>query len=505
MVIKAEFIAVFLPSISGLILSIGIERLMKPCPLLRRPLAAWFLHIGLWLLCYGVTLLLLGRPWFAVAVVSALLLTVVLVNNAKIKALREPFIFQDYEYFTDAIRHPRLYIPFLGWWKFLGAVTGFVLAVSVGLWGEIVPSQRFSLINQLGGIGILCAIALLCLRLGSWKSLTVTFNPEKDNYLLGLLASIWRYGEEEQIRPIIDSPINFWLPPKLPKKDFPHLVAIQSESFFDARELYPGIRSNVLAQFDHLKREAKLHGKLTVPAWGANTVRTEFAFLSAIDAEKLGVHRFNPYRAIVAGWNLPSLASYLKQLGYRTICVHPYPASFYRRNRVYPRLGFDEFIDIGSFNDEMRFGPYISDTAVADKIITLLQNATTPIFLLAITMENHGPLHLEKIDPSDIENLYSNPPPRGCEDLTIYLRHLRHADEMVTKLRQALEQSEHRASLCWFGDHVPIMPTVYDIFGAPPGDVEYVIWNNWAGETPGNQQISVQDLSKTWLNVAGLN
>ena len=56
------------------------------------------------------------------------LLTLVLVNNAKFTALSESFVFQDYEYFTDAIRHPRLYIPFLGWWKFMAAAFAFVIA-----------------------------------------------------------------------------------------------------------------------------------------------------------------------------------------------------------------------------------------------------------------------------------------------------------------------------------------------------------------------------------------
>ena len=85
---------------------------MVPRPVLNRPLVAWALHLGLWLTAFGAIVLLFGRPWFAATAVSAVLLLLVLVNNAKVKALREPFVFQDYEYFTDAIRHPRLFIPF---------------------------------------------------------------------------------------------------------------------------------------------------------------------------------------------------------------------------------------------------------------------------------------------------------------------------------------------------------------------------------------------------------
>jgi len=496
-------VTVLAASLAGLGLSVVIERLMTPCPPLVRPWAAWALHGGLWLSAHGLLTLLFGRPWFAAAVVSAFLLTLVLVNNAKVKALREPFVFQDYEYFTDAVRYPRLYIPFLGWWKFLGAVAGFALAVAIGFWGEAAPDQRFVWAGQLGGIAVVFGGGALLLAAGRRESLPVSFEPERDTCVLGLLAGLWRYGEEERGLPAVESSFDF-LAPVGPSVGLPHLVAVQSESFFDPRSLCPGIRPDVLAEFDRLKRDAVAHGKLRVPAWGANTVRTEFAFLSGIGDDRLGVHRFNPYRLIMAGWDAPTLARYLKRLGYRTICIHPYPASFYRRDRVYPRLGFDEFLDIRVFEGAKRFGPYIGDAAVADKIASIVNGASGPVFVFAITMENHGPLHLERVEPSDTDEFYTKPPPAGCGNLTIYLRHLSNADRMIAQLRQTLERCDHPASLCWFGDHVPIMRAVYDTFGAPKGDVEYIIWANWKAGRLEMRDIAAQELSPDWLRVAGV-
>lgn len=503
MVIEAAFVAVLAAALAGLVLSSAIERLMTPRPLLARPWAAWALHGGLWLSAHATLTLVLGRPWFAAAAVSAFLLMLVVVNNAKFKALREPFVFQDYEYFTDAIRHPRLYIPFLGWGKFLAAAAGFVLAVAVGLWVEEAPLQRFAWSGLLGGIAVVFAGGTLFLLAGSWKTLPVSFEPVRDVRTLGLLASLWRYAQEEASPLAVASSFDF-LTPKRPEGDLPHLVAVQSESFFDPRPLFAGIRPEVLAEFDRLRSDAVAHGKLKVPAWGANTVRTEFAFLTGIGEDKLGVHRFNPYRAIAAGGDVPSLASYLKGLGYRTVCIHPYPASFYHRDRVYPRLGFDEFLDVRAFGDTMRFGPYIGDAAVADKVAALLREATGPVFVFVITMENHGPLHLERVAPADVEALYSVPPPDGCDDLTIYLRHLCNADQMIAKLRRTLDRCERPASLCWFGDHVPIMPSVYETFGAPNGEVEYVIWSNQNPARPRDVDLAANDLPMAWLRSAGL-
>lgn len=503
MALHAEFVEVVAVAAAGLALSVVVEGLMVPRPSLLRPAKAWQVHAGLWLLLYGVTVFLLGRPWFGAAVVLALLLVLVLVNNAKMKALREPFVFQDYDYFIDAVRHPRLFIPFLGWGKFFGAAAGLGVAVAVGIWGESVPVQRFSWSGQMGGAVVAGGAGALLLLLLRQKHLPVSFHPVRDIETIGLLACLWRYGEERRTFPVAPLPFAGLLPGKR-SGELPHLIAVQSESFFDPRPWNQGIKTNVLANFDQLKAVAIGHGSLKVPAWGANTVRTEFAFLSGLAQSALGMHRFNPYRAVVAGWEAASVASFLKGLGYRTIAIHPYPASFYQRDQVFPRLGFDEFIDIHAFAGKERFGPYVSDAAVAAKVAEVVAEAAHPMFVFVITMENHGPLHLERFDPADLEELYTTPPPSGCEDLTIYLRHLRNSDGMCGKLSATLEDCGRPASLCWFGDHVPIMPSVYRTFGLPGGDVEYVLWRSWNNkEMTEKRDLHGHDLAMEWLR--GLN
>jgi hypothetical protein len=219
------------------------------------------------------------------------------VNNAKYNALREPFIFSDNEYFKDALRYPRLYIPFFGWLNFLGATTGFLLAVAIGFLFEAAPTSRFDWPGQLGGIVTVFLAGMFLLFAGNWRPLAVSFDPKIDMRAIGFLASLWRYGQEERVLPTIASPFHFLSSRDTPGR-LPHLIAVQSESFFDPRSLYAGIRSDVLIEFDRLRAESFANGKLKVPAWGANTVRTEFAFLTGVEEGKLGVHRFNPYRTI---------------------------------------------------------------------------------------------------------------------------------------------------------------------------------------------------------------
>lgn len=479
--------ATFFASTVGFGLSFAIVALLRPAiP------APWHwagrgmaLHAGIWLLLHAMLTLALGRPWFAMAIGLALLMLVIQVSNAKYHALKESFVFQDFEYFTDAIRHPRLYIPFLGWWKFAMIAVAVVGALVVGLWLEAPHAGVAAQVCWLLGLG---CVLLVLFRHGSSPS----WEPEADLVRQGLLACFWDYGWAER-RPL-SLTADKWAVARS-SAECPDIVVVQSESFFDPRGLFAGIRSEVLGEFDALRRNAWLTGSLTVPAWGANTVRSEFAFLCGAPESELGVHRFNPYRGILRS-PVASLVSRLKASGYRTVCIHPYPASFYQRHKVYPHLGFDEFIDIRGFVGAERCGPYISDAAVADCVAEVLAQAGQPVFIFVITMENHGPLHLEKAQPGDVADLYTEAPPAGCDDLTIYLRHLRNADRMAGKLYRMLLAHPRPARLGWYGDHVPIMPGVYRALGEPSGETEYLLWSNWESGAGQLKPMHLADLAQ---------
>jgi phosphoglycerol transferase MdoB-like AlkP superfamily enzyme len=174
-----------------------------------------------------------------------------------------------------------------------------------------------------------------------------------------------------------------------------------------------------------------------------------------------------------------TLAHLLKEKGYRTVCIHPYQASFYMRDELYPQLGFDDFIDINAFSSEQKQGQYIGDVAVAQKVGELLKETDQPLFIFVITMENHGPLHLEQPLETDKALFYKqSTQPDGCNDLTVYARHLSNADQMASMLRQQLHHDAREGVLCWYGDHVPIMADVYNTLGEPSGLTDYFVWSS---------------------------
>ncbi|MBR2513244.1 MAG: LTA synthase family protein [Halomonas sp.] len=509
-------LALIAPLAVGLLGSLLCETLLKPRPrpFWQRGIAASSIHVGSWLLLFGLFTLLLQRPWFAVVFILSLQLVVVQSSNTKSRTLNEPFICHDFEYFWDAILHPRLYVPFFGIGLAIAASSAGAVAIGSFLYFE--PS----LLSQWSGASFLlatfgiAALGALLVGAGLYKLPPVSLAPAADLHSLGLYSSLWAYGaalmrssppaaasspfsaiatnqscaadaqmateSRAPYNAAIELPDNPLPNAALHNAALPNVVLVQSESFFDPRPWCPEVAPTLLTHFDATRAEAIQHGDLEVPAWGANTVRTECAVLTGLAPETWGARQFNPYRTL-ARHPLPSVASAFKSQGYRTVCIHPYPATFYMRDHVFPKLGFDTFIDVSEFDNHDKHGQYISDRAVARKIGRLLEDDDNrPLFLFVITMENHGPLHLEAPDETRLAATLPKaawPLPEYLRDLAVYLHHLGEADQMLNSVKTALNSVARPGLLGWYGDHVPILPAAYAHYSLPTGSTPYMLWS----------------------------
>lgn len=505
---RAFWEAVAPPLLISLAVSFMLERLIRPRvrPLITRGVRVVGVHVAIWLLLFCAEFVAFRRPWLAAANVCVLLYVFVLVSNAKLDALREPFIYQDFDYCVDMLKHPRLYLPFLGVTRALLGVGAIAGALYLGLRAEASLLTQVSVMNFMIGVTIMLVCGGLLLWWGSQETQSVEWAPLRDLAQFGFLPSLWFYFLAEKSAASIEVPAIFPRVASVPATALPDIVAVQSESFFDIRRHYPIVQRHVLSEYDNIVRDAAMSGRLSVPAWGANTVRTEFAFLAGTSASALGVHGFNPYRKLVSrSW--PTIASYLRSLGYETVCVHPYLASFYRRDEVFPLLGFDRFVDIGQFDTNQMSGAYLDDITLADKVCELLgePNGDRPRFVFVITMENHGPLHLEARIPEHEQQFFAQALPQGCDDMAVYLKHIKNADRMIAMLRAKIESLQRGGWLCWYGDHVPIMDIVYRSLGYPDGTSDYFLWGNDRGSTQSARcDLKVEELGAQLLRCARL-
>jgi phosphoglycerol transferase MdoB-like AlkP superfamily enzyme len=257
------------------------------------------------------------------------------------------------------------------------------------------------------------------------------------------------------------------------------LILVQCESFFDARRVSSLVPDDLLPGFDACCEGGGIFGRLDVPGWGANTMRAEFAVLTGIPESELGYDRFNPYHAFARA-PIASLVWRLRNQGYRTVCLHPFDRSFFRRDLTLPALGFETFLGIESLGGSRR-PPYYSDPELAHHVLRVLKAEGPRVFIFAITMGNHGPWHEAgvPIDPELRRNFDAMRLPQG-DELLRYLDGLRRSDEMLQILLAGLRRRHHDAVLAFYGDHLPSLPHAFRHFGFDEWGSDYVVRHGMA-------------------------
>ena len=490
----------------GLLTWLGLRRLVG-APLLGQPgrqrLAVLALDGFAPLTGFVLFLLPTARPVMAGLGILSLGLGMGVADRVKRAVLDEPVVFADRAELLEVVRHPRLYLAFVGVWRMaLGTLA--CVAVVAGLIRFEPPLWHMSLPGALALAGVAAVIGralfvlpglagMLPVLARFYARLRPTRDPAADAARFGLLATciiqatLARTERDDRQRA---AQARRWA--ALPADAGP-IVIVQGESFVDARRLHPELAGR-LPNFARIQREAALHGRLTVPCWGANTIRSELAVLTGLGEDEVGLDRYNPYEHF-ARVPLPSLASTARAAGYRTICLHPYDAGFYYRDRVMPLLGFDRFVGIEGFADAPRDGPYVSDIAVAERAAALIREHGPRLLLFLITMENHGPWDAEHTAPpaSSVPESW-----RGLADGAAagrWLRHLDSTDAMIPILRDAIGAA---GWLMFYGDHQPSLAGPFHAPGAPDRRTDYAIWQ--AGRSKGERRdLAAEDLSAALL------
>lgn len=453
-----------------------------------------------------LTLLGLARPLLAGLAVVAPVIGLIVTDRVKRAVLDEPVMFADRAELLEVIRHPRLYIPFVGvvpmvagTLAILAAIGGLIwlepplwhlpgLARALSILAAIAAARALFVVPTISGL-----LSALARRYDRWQPAR---DPAADAARFGMLAAFaieatLARAERAGRQAAVTSPgLPAW-----PAASGP-IVVVQAESFVFADRLDPAL-TGAAPHFASLAREAWQHGRFGVPCWGANTIRTEFEALTGIDTQRLGLDRFNPYEAF-ARTTLPSLAAQARAAGWRTICIHPYARHFYGRDKVMPALGFDEFIGIEGFADAARNGPYVTDLALAERIAALVRRYGPRLFVFAMTIENHGPWDAPQEQPLPLPPHIAALP--GAASFGRWLRRLRATDAMLPPLIEALRGTN--GWLAFYGDHQPSFPGLFDRLGIADRDADYLIWSAASGGTGRSVPLAAYDLAPTLLGLA---
>lgn len=484
----------------GLRLLVGARVLAGPVCVLALDMAAPIVGFLLFTLATA-------RPIVSGIGIVALGVGLGVADRVKRIVLDEPVMFADRAELLEVVRHPRFYIAFVGTGRMVAGTVAIVALVAGLLWAE-PPLWQAGVAGRIGlallaiGLGRLAFVVpgskLLRGRLARlYRGLNPTRDPDIDMKRMGLLATCVIHAtlaidEREGRR----AAVRVRGLPAWPKGSGP-VVLVQAESWVFAQRLHPGLRDH-MPHFAALSGEAALSGRLTVPCWGANTIRSELAAVAGIGPDALGLDRFNPYEHFAQA-PLPSLAQAARAAGCKTICVHPYARNFYARDKVMPQLGFDRFIGDEAFPGAERDGGYVTDAALARFAADLIAREGPDLFLFLITIENHGPWDgsHDAVPPTPLPADWQIP------DRAAFGRWLRHADAtdaMIPVLRDAIG-AQGNGWLGFYGDHQPSIAGVFKGPGAEDRRTDYALWSVGGSATGQREDLAAEDIAGRLLGL----
>lgn len=293
----------------------------------------------------------------------------------------------------------------------------------------------------------------------------------------------------------------------------PDIIVVQSEAFFD-----PGVLKNVdFGQYDpHFEQLAAtgITGSLTTPTYGGGTIRTEFETITGYPMMAFPAVQY-PYFGL-ANRHMPTVPRRLQAFGYTTTLFHPYAGDFWNRNATMPALGFQRAFYEDAFDGASRAGLFVSDRSLFAAVMNYLDRAGTgPSYIMAITMENHGPWNR---DPGDLASfLKATPLPAGLSrdgayEMTYYTSHLRNGDEALAEFVKSLMARKRWTLLLFYGDHLPALDAAYNDLGfdnnrqAPQQPTRYMLLSNRPFDPDQQRQLDLAayDLPGLLFDVANL-
>jgi phosphoglycerol transferase MdoB-like AlkP superfamily enzyme len=234
----------------------------------------------------------------------------------------------------------------------------------------------------------------------------------------------------------------------------PNVICILAESYFDLNSV-----SDFTFSEDIIPTTRSIGiSNMVSPRYGGYTAAVEYEVLTG-NSLAFYPPAVIPYTAYFtnAKRSIPSVPMEFADNGYKTYAIHPNTANFYNRDKAYEMMGFDEYYAISSFADApMTKNSFVKDIAVADKIISTIEDNDEPVFTFGITLESHY-TDAQRFDETEIKvssdtvDLTEN----EINDLEQQAQSYRELDNMIAYLKDYIDNSDEPTILYIFGDHLP--------------------------------------------------
>ena len=464
-----------------------------------------------------------GRVWLAYLITALPVLGLSLGNYYKLMFRDDPVLASDLLILGEAGKMAGQYHLFLNRKLVMALLPSIVAGVALFLLARGRPRGRARALT--GGIALACALALIPVY-GSDKLYNKNTNLDHINQWSATQQYISRglmYPFLHSVKTAMPAPpegyseeeaaamLEAYEDADIPEDKKVNIVGVMLEAFADFSG-YENIEFQTDAYEIYHALEAESYtGNLLTNIFAGGTVDTERAFLTGMAPDD-----FN-YRS-----NTSSYVWYLKSQGYQTSGDHPSNNWFYNRVNINSYLGFDRY----RFSEDHYAVLAGADTAfdnlffheMTSSVVDQIENGGGPLFSFSVSYQGHGPYSTDVCWWGDgVDSFIANYdlPQDQRTILANYLGSVQNTQMYLTKLVDALRDTEEPVVLVLFGDHKPWLGNnnaVYDslgvdLFWEDLGSfynywaTRYLIWaNDAAKEVIGNDLVGQgPDISPCFL------
>jgi phosphoglycerol transferase MdoB-like AlkP superfamily enzyme len=237
----------------------------------------------------------------------------------------------------------------------------------------------------------------------------------------------------------------------------PDIVQVLEESTFDPQTFHAcNIPLCTLRMFQPDARTVG-HGLLRTHTFGGGTWAAEFSVLTGMPQDIFGpAGMYAPF--VLAPRVTDTLPRLLHQLGYLTVAIYPTEGSFINARNAYAAYGFDQFYDIHDLGLVMWHTSDAQIFAAAKRVYDKVRKPGQPVFLMVLTMEQHGPHDsnpLSSLPPPYNQGPIRDLPAAQAHNLDTYLSRAHDSDVGMSQLEHDFLDRPDPTVLVHFGDHLP--------------------------------------------------
>ncbi len=238
------------------------------------------------------------------------------------------------------------------------------------------------------------------------------------------------------------------------------------------------LSKNPLLNIDNIKKNTT-SGLMISSGLGGGTANMEYMTLTGLPVSNFSPTIATPYTQVVPNSSQTlTINNYFK----KSTAIHPYRGSFYSREVVYKKFGFQRFMYLGSkykINHKIKIGtnPYVSDETAYQNTLDVINGYKNGQFINLVTMQNHMP-YSDYYDNSGDYQVNGDMDDSEKNTISNYSAGISYTDRAVQKFIEQIDKINKPITVVFYGDHLPGIYSNIDGNSLEARETDYFIYSN---------------------------